>query len=469
MNELQMNWYPFIIIGLLFLIIVLTIVIKYIVGFVLNTADPRNEEDDDFKYMLVYLPLVTFTLAATYLFTKNLGIAGHTLEWFNLLIRWTHVIIGIAWIGASFYFVFLENSLNRTKGLRPELVGNLWAVHGGGFYYLEKYKVAPKQLPDKLHWFKYEAYFTWISGFILLCIVFYFNAKGMLINPEANISEGMAISIGLSVLLLGWLCYDLLCKTKLVHYGWLFTAIGFGSILLLSWALSHVFNGRGTYIHIGALLGTLMAGNVFRAIIPAQKALVSAVKAGRLPDPELGKTAGLRSLHNNYMTLPVVFIMISNHFPSTFGHEYNWAILGGLFVASGLLRHHLNLKEKGREASWILPISTFLIFTLAYVTAPTIQSGDNSALPEVHFSQVNQIIKTRCTTCHSAKPTDDLWKTAPNGVKMDLPEEIIALKDKIFTRAVMTKNMPLANKTNMTDEERLMIKSWILSGGLLEN
>lgn len=446
-----------------FIALVLTLVLYKLNKVNSKISSNAAEEDEEFKSILVFTPLIILVACMSYLFAKEHGVGGHAMEWFNLLVRWTHVIIGIAWIGASFYFVFLENSLNRTKGLRDELIGNLWAVHGGGFYYLEKYKTAPKELPEKLHWFKYEAYFTWITGMLLLFIVFYFNAKEMLIDKSVlELESWQAIGIGLGTLTFGWIVYDLICRTKFVQNGWLFAIFGFLFTTAVAYFLTSVLSSRAAYIHVGAFLGTLMAGNVFRAIIPAQKALVAAVKKNELPDPALGKHAGLRSLHNNYMTLPVVFIMISNHFPSTFGNEYNWAILAGLFLASGLFRHYLNLTEKGQQANWILPISTFLIFALAYVTSPTYNSNEDELIENVTFAQVNDVMQMRCVTCHSANPTDDLWKNAPNGVKFDTEEEILLKKEKIMTRVVTTKNMPLANKTNMTDQERLLIKSWIL-------
>lgn len=429
-----------------------------------NRVDKHvDETDDEFKNILIFTPIILFAAVIIYMIARQYGISGHVMEWFNLLVRWTHVIIGIAWIGASFYFVFLENSLNRTKDLRDELVGNLWAVHGGGFYYVEKYKTAPKQLPNKLHWFKYEAYFTWITGIMLLFIVFYFNAKEMLIdNSVMQLEPWQAIGIGIGTLAVGWIVYDLICSSKLVQNGWLFATFGFLFTTGLAYVLTSVLSSRGAYIHVGAFLGTLMAGNVFKAIIPAQKALVAAVKEGKMPDPALGKHAGLRSLHNNYMTLPVVFIMISSHFPSTFGNQYNWAILASLFLASGLFRHYLNLKEKGKEANWIIPISTFIVFTLGYVTSPTYNNSSDDLIENVTFNQVNQVMQLRCITCHSANPSDETWKSAPNGVKFDTKEEILLKKEKIMARVVTTKNMPLGNKTNMTEEERLLVKSWIV-------
>ncbi|NNE28761.1 MAG: urate hydroxylase PuuD, partial [Saprospiraceae bacterium] len=260
---------------------------------------------------------------------------GYVMEWLNLLIRWAHVVAGIMWIGASFYFVFLENNLNRTKNIRNELAGNLWAVHGGGFYFLEKYKIAPKKIPKDLHWFKYEAYFTFITGFLLLVVVYYLDARAFLIDPSvADISIPMAITIGLASLAIGWIVYDRMCKSPLVEKPILFAIVGFILLTLMAYALTQLFNPRAAFIHIGAMIGGIMVGNVFFNIIPAQKAMVKAATIGEPLDPSLGKKAGQRSYHNNYFTLPVIFIMISNHFPSTFGHEFNWAILAAISLIS---------------------------------------------------------------------------------------------------------------------------------------
>ena len=392
---------------------------------------------------------------------------GHIFEWLNLLVRWFHITIGIAWIGASFYFIFLENSLNRTKNLRDELAGNLWAVHGGGFYYVEKYKLAPEEIPKELHWFKYEAYFTWISGFCLLCIVYYFNAKGMLIDPNlADISPAMGIAIGIGSLVVSWVVYDLMCKSPLAKQPVLFALVGFALATGLAYFLCQIFNSRAAYIHIGAMLGTLMAGNVFWGIIPAQKAMVQAAKEGKELDPALGKNAGLRSLHNNYMTLPVLFVMISNHFPSTFGHDYNWAVLAGISLASAVFKHYLNLKERGQEASWIVPIAAIMMMGVAFATAPV--SNLDSCEEEVSFTQVYNVISARCLSCHSSSPTDDINKVAPNGVKYDTPEEIVKMTDKIMQRAVLTNSMPQNNKTGMTPEERALIGCWIEQGAKVD-
>ena len=409
-----------------------------------------------------------FLAYGIYLLVDHYGIGAHVMDWVHLIFRWAHVILGISWIGASFYFIFLENSLNRTENLRDELAGNLWAIHGGGFYYVEKYKIAPGELPKKLHWFKYEAYFTWLTGIILLTLVYYFNAKTFMIDPDvAKISPAASILIGIGTLIFGWLVYDFLCRTPLIQLKKTFAIIGFLIITLISFFLSHFLSGRAAFIHVGALIGTIMAGNVFFVIIPAQKAMVKAAKHGQPLDPNLGKYAGLRSLHNNYMTLPVIFVMISNHFPATFGNAFNWAVLAGLTLASVAVRHYINLHEKGQHAAWMIPFAAIALIALVIVTAPTPSSRKSSA--PVAFSQVQPIFKARCQNCHSANPTDDVQKVAPGGVMFDTPEQIQKMSARILIRAVQTKTMPQANKTGITEEERELIGLWIDQGAKIEN
>lgn len=393
---------------------------------------------------------------------------GFVMEWLNLIIRWAHVVVGIMWIGASFYFIFLENNLNRTDNVRDELAGNLWAIHGGGFYFLEKYKVAPKTLPKTLHWFKYEAYFTWISGFTLLTIVYYMDAKSFLIDPQvADLSITTAITIGVGTMVVGWIVYDAMCKSPLIKHPVLFAIIGFLLLVGVSYFLSTVFSSRAAYIHVGALIGTIMAWNVYFVIIPSQKALVKAAVLGKPLDPSLGKKAGERSLHNNYFTLPVIFIMISNHFPSTYGHEYHWIILMVLTLASAGIKHYWNLLERGERSRYILPVSIVAMISLALVTSPLMEkSGDEYG--EVSFQQVNDIIMSRCIQCHSVTPTDDTWNSAPNSVMFDTPDQIKAQAERIMVRSVRTQTMPLGNKTNMTEEERELIRAWILQGAKTE-
>lgn len=392
---------------------------------------------------------------------------AHFWEWMNMAIRLMHITFGIAWIGASFYFVFLENALNRTKNLRDELAGNLWAVHGGGFYYLEKYKTAPKEIPSELHWFKYEAYFTWLSGIALLFVVYYFNAKAFLIDKNVlDISPLAGIAIGISSFAMAWSIYDLLCKTPLIKKGTWLAVIGFLITAAFAWFYCQVFSGRAAYIHFGAMLGTLMAGNVFFVIIPAQKAMVKAAKNKTPLDPNLGKHAGMRSLHNNYLTLPVLFVMISNHFPSTFGHEYQWAVLASISLGSAGVKHYLNLREQGRLSVLVLPVSILLLLAVAFITAP--RASTEECQSAVSFAQIYPIINERCISCHSSKPTDEAWAAPPNGVVYDTPEDISKLTDKIMQRVVLTKTMPQNNKTGMTSEERELIRCWIEQGASLE-
>lgn len=407
---------------------------------------------------------VVFGGYLTYAAVDGTPMYGYTMEWLNLAIRWTHAIAGIMWIGASFYFIFLENNLNRTHGLRDELAGNLWAIHGGGFYYVEKYKVAPKVIPRDLHWFKYEAYFTWLSGFCLLFVVYYADAKAFMIDPTiADLSPAGAIGLGLGSLVLGYIIYDWMCRSRLILNQGRFALVGTVILGIMTYALTHLMSGRAAYIHVGAVLGTIMAGNVFFTIIPSQKALVRAAKTGQPLDDTLGKKAGQRSLHNNYITLPVVFIMISNHFPSTFGHAWNWLVLMVIVVASAGIKHYWNLLDRGQSRPMVLAASIIALVTLSFVISPAFEDTLDANVP-TSFEEANAVIQARCVQCHSASPTDDQWTSAPNGVMYDTPEQIAAMADKIMTRAVRTKTMPQGNKTGMTDEERTILKRWILQG-----
>ncbi|GAC1369397.1 MAG: urate hydroxylase PuuD [Hymenobacter sp.] len=421
-----------------------------------------------YSYALVLLAVVA-AVGICYVLVRDTPWAGHLLEWLNIVVRLMHVTFGIAWIGASFYFVFLENALNRTDNVRDELAGNLWAVHGGGFYYLEKYKLAPKIIPKRLHWFKYEAYFTWLSGFSLLFVVYYFNASAMLIDPRVLALSPLAgVGIGVGSFALAWLVYDGLCRTALGRSRWL-TVVGFAIATGFAFFYAQVFSARAAYIHFGAMLGTLMVGNVFFTIIPAQKAMVKAATEGTPLDPTLGKNALARSLHNNYFTLPVLFVMVSNHFPSTFGHAYPWAILAAITLGTAGVKHWLNLREKHQSNAWVLPASAAVLLGVVFVTAPPTTPGGTAAAPctqPVPMSQVNMIVQQRCIQCHSAHPTDDVFKSPPNGVVYDSPEDIIRLKDKIMQRVVVTKTMPQNNKTQITQQERDLIACWINQGAL---
>lgn len=417
-------------------------------------------------FMYTAIILVSVAMAgALYIYVKGTPWEAHLMEWLNIVIRLMHITFGIAWIGASFYFVFLENALNRTKEVRDELAGNLWAVHGGGFYYLEKYKVAPKTIPKHLHWFKYEAYFTWLSGFCLLFVVYYFNASALLIDKNVlDITPLYGIAIGVGSFVVAWILYDLLCKSSLVKNPILFTLIGSVALTGFAYFYSHVFSSRAAYIHFGAMIGSIMVANVFFVIIPAQKAMVKAAREGVPVDPQLGKNALARSLHNNYFTLPVLFVMISNHFPTTFGYENPWLILIIITVGTAGVKHYLNLREKGQLAVWVLPVSVVILLAGAFISAPPKDPGACNS--KIDFSEVNAIIQNRCTPCHSSKPTDDVYKAPPNGVMYDTPEDIVKKKDLIMQRVVITKTMPQNNKTNITQKERDIIRCWIEQGAV---
>ena len=264
---------------------------------------------------------------------------GHVVEWLNLLIRWIHFIVGVAWIGASFYFNWLENQLDRRAPQEDGIAGHLWAVHGGGFYHLKKFQVAPETLPEQLHWFKWEAYMTWVSGMCLLAVVYYFNANVYLIEPgRADLTPVSASLIGIGAIVASWFIYDFLCKSSLRDQPLLLSVSLFVYLFMLAVVLSDLFSGRGAYIHVGAAIGTIMVGNVFFVIIPAQRELVNALVENRAPDPSPGKNGLLRSRHNNYLTLPVLFIMISNHFPSTYGDPFNWAVLAAVSIIGVAVR-----------------------------------------------------------------------------------------------------------------------------------
>lgn len=430
----------------------------------LDVEKKKEEIASSQNFVYTALVLVSVAMVASlYLYVSGTAWESHLMEWMNIVLRLMHFTFGIAWIGASFYFVFLENALNRTKDVRDELAGNLWAVHGGGFYYLEKYKVAPKTIPKHLHWFKYEAYFTWVTGFCLLFVVYYFNASALLVDKNIlDISPLAATGIGVGSFIVGWVIYDLLCKSPLIKEPIVFTLVGFVALVGFAYFYSHVFSGRAAYIHFGALVGSIMVANVFFVIIPAQKAMVRAAKRGLPPDPQPGKNALNRSLHNNYLTLPVLFVMISNHFPTTFGYEQPWLILVIISLGTAGVKHYLNLREKGQLAVWVLPVSVVILLAGAFISAPPKDPGACNS--KIEFSEVNAIIQARCVSCHSSKPTDDVYKAPPNGVIYDTPDDIVRKAALIMQRVVITKTMPQNNKTNITEKERDILRCWIEQG-----
>lgn len=392
--------------------------------------------------------------------------APYIFDWLNLLLRWGHLITGIAWIGASFYFIWLDNSLeepseeNKQKGIG----GQLNSIHGGGFYEVAKYKLAPPTMPKTLHWFKWEAYSTWLTGFCLLTLMYYIGAQTYLIDPSKTVLEPwMAILISLATLIIGWLVYDALCKSPLAKNSWLLAVLLMVLIGLLAWGLGKVFSDRAAYLHVGALIGTCMAANVLFVIIPGQNALVAAVEAGQAPNPKYAKASKLRSVHNNYLTLPVLFLMISNHYPMTYGHAHAWAVLLAIIVIGAWTRHFFNLRHKGVVRPGILISSLVALALLAWLISP--HSADSVAQTAVsnglNDAQALALVHKHCTSCHSASPSDEIFKVAPAGVMLDSLEQIHQWKSRIQARAVISKDMPFMNKTGMTDEERVQLGAWL--------
>ncbi len=413
---------------------------------------------------------------------------SYGVEWLNLLVRWLHLITGIAWIGASFYFVWLDNSIRPPKPgselAKKGVSGELWAVHGGGFYNPQKYLVAPGELPEDLHWFKWEAYATWLTGFAMLFIVYYFNASAMMIDKNvADLTGLQAVGVGIGTLLGGWLVYDTLCKTKLSENPAALGTVLFVLIVAMAYVLTHTLSGRAAYIHVGAMIGTMMVGNVLFVIIPGQRKLVQAMEKGQSPDPIYGKRAKVRSVHNNYFTLPVLLIMISNHYAMTYTHAYSWLVLAAIMAAGVLIRHFFNLRHAGKVSIGFPAAGAALLVAVAVAIAPAPRKpaaapavaaadahGHEGAAPAAGAAgaadraSVQAVVTQRCVSCHSANPTQPGFASAPGGVVLDTQEQTKQQAAKVFQRAVQNKDMPLANMTQMTDAERALIGTWFESG-----
>ena len=418
------------------------------------------------------------------------------LDWISLFVRWFHVVAGVAWIGASFYFIWLDNNLRTPPKWKQDkgIKGDLWAIHGGGFYEVAKYAYGPEKMPETLHWFKWEAYTTWLSGFALLIIVYYFGASAYLIDPSVNaMSPAMAISLGLGLIFGGLALYEFACRSPLAKYP---LAFGIGLVALVcavSYLSTQWFSGRGAYIHVGALIGTIMAGNVFFNIMPNQRKMVAAVAEKKEIDPAWGASAKLRSVHNNYFTLPLLFIMISNHYPMTYQHPQNWLVLIAIMAAAAWIRHFFNLRHVGTTKPSILLSGAVAMLAIAlWVSWPQAssmqplshddtlasssmnsESAEQSA-PSTSLTSSNGIekasiigsehvaglINTHCVSCHSRTPTDDIFKVAPLGVVLDSWEDIERFAPQVVRRTTVTKDMPFLNKTKMTEEERQVIARW---------
>lgn len=391
---------------------------------------------------------------------------AYVVDWLNMLVRWAHFITGIAWIGSSFYFIWLDNHLEapRKDSDRDEGIGGeVWSVHGGGFYRAQKFTTAPSQLPDTLHWFKWEAYTTWLSGMFLLILVYWYSAEVYLVDPGvADMSRGTAVAIAAAFIVGGWFIYDLLCRSPLGNSE---TTIGIVLLLLtalLAWGLCQLFGGRGAYIHFGAVLGTIMVANVFFVIIPGQKQMVAAAARGEVPDPTPGIRGKQRSVHNTYFTLPVVFVMTSNHFAMTYAHEYNWLILIAISLAGALIRIYFVARHKGRASVLPIVVAAILLLAVSFLIAP--RSTAAGAHGVSNFADVRRVVTERCTTCHSANPSHPAFPAAPGGVMFDNDAQIIAEALRIHQQTVITRVMPIGNLTNISDAERDLIDQWFQTG-----
>ncbi len=393
---------------------------------------------------------------------------GIILDWLNLILRWAHIVVGIAWIGSSFYFMWLDAHLEEPATADDEVEGQLWMVHSGGFYRVDKITVAPKVMPRTLHWFKWEAGWTGITGFLLLAVVYYLGSEAFLIDPDvSNITKIDAVAIGVGTVIIGWVLYDTLYMSRWGQKnGTIAAAVAFLGLCGSAFFLTNFLSGRGAYVHMGALMGLIMVLNVWVRIIPGQQNLVNARKAGTEPDPIYGIRAKQRSVHNNYMTLPVVFVMMSSHYPETFGHPYNWAALIVLFIIGAVVRHWFNLRNSGSTAIWPIPMAVAGIIALAaWISGPQISAKIAAGnTPPVKFDQINTLVKIRCASCHSAQPVQQGFGTPPKNIKFDTPADIKKHAAMIKRTTVATKTMPLGNITKMTEEERKLLGLWIDQG-----
>jgi uncharacterized membrane protein len=386
-------------------------------------------------------------------------------ELLDLVIRWVHVIAGIMWIGNSLLFNWLDRNLRPLKEPKERVEGEIWLLHSGGFYQVEKKQLAPSQMPEMLHWFKWQNAATWLSGVALLIVVYYMGGAAYMVDPAvADISAGTAIAIGVGALVGSWFVYDLLWRSPIGKNTPLAFAISFVLLIAITYGLSRLLSGRAAYIHVGVMLGTLMTGNVWLHVLPSQRELVAATVAGKPQDPALAYRAKQRSIHNNYMTFPVLFIMVSNHFPSTYGTQLNWLILAILMLGSAAVRHFMNIRFW--YGGWLRAAAGAALLTLAlvYILTARARGPASAAGGPVTFAAAQGVISRRCVTCHSATPTDNQFTVAPVGVAFDTPEQIKSRAAQIKERAVTLKTMPLGNKTGITEEERALLGRWIDQG-----
>ncbi|HZA01909.1 MAG TPA: urate hydroxylase PuuD [Hyphomicrobiaceae bacterium] len=384
-------------------------------------------------------------------------------DWLNLLIRWAHLIAGIGWIGTSFYFIALDLSLKKRERMREGVDGTAWEVHGGGFYHVERYTVAPKELPDDLIWYKWEAYLTWVTGFLLLLTQYYWHATAYLIDPRVlELAPAGAIGISIVSLIVGWFTYDGLCRSSLGKDPvWLAAAV-FLLILTASYLYSHVYSGRGALIHVGAFIGTIMAANVLGVIIPNQKRIVEALIKGQSTDPALGAKAKQRSLHNTYLTLPVLLMMVSNHYAFLTNHPHAWILVGLVLVMGACLRYFLVSFEVGEplaKIGWTLPVIAVALAVAMVMTMP--RANRQVAGMKVSDARVTEITHKHCVTCHASKTTHEAFPEAPKGVMLESLQDLRRYAVLIEQQAVQSDAMPLGNETGMTAEERRELGAWL--------
>lgn len=396
-------------------------------------------------------------------------------DWAAFAVRWLHVITGIAWIGSSFYFVALDLGLRQRPGLPAGAHGEEWQVHGGGFYHIQKYLVAPAEMPEHLTWFKWESYATWLSGFAMLAIVYYAGADLFLIDRNVlDVSAPVAILISLACLVSGWIVYDLLCRSPLGNHDTLLMLVLYAILVFMAWGLTHLFTGRAAFLHLGAITATIMSANVFMVIIPNQKIVVADLIAGRKPDPKYGKIAKTRSTHNNYLTLPVLFLMLSNHYPLAFGTQFNWVIASLVFLIGVLIRHFFNTQHarKGNPTWTWLAAAILFIIIMWLSTVPKVLTGEQkmSSAAEVyatstHFPAARDTVLGRCSMCHTQEPVYEGIYHAPKGVILDSDAAIAEHAREIYLQAGRSHAMPPGNVTQITDQERALLVTWFEEAG----
>ena len=386
-------------------------------------------------------------------------------DWLNLLIRWSHLVAGIAWIGTSFYFIALDISLRRRDDAPEGVTGTAWEVHGGGFYRVDKYPVAPPSLPEHLTWFRWEAYLTWVTGFALLVVQFYFDAPTWLIDPAVMpLGSWQAIAISVASLAAGWVAYTVLCRSKISVYTAVLAVAVFALFVAATWGYTQVFSARAALVHAGALIGTIMAFNVFMVIIPNQKKVTAALVSGEVPDPGLGEVAKQRSLHNTYLTLPVLLLMVSGHYPMLTGHPHAWLLVALIIVGGGCARHFLVHVEVGKpfaSVAWTLPVVAVALALAVSLTAPASRDSSVARPQSVSDVEVLRITDAHCASCHAQQPTHPAFETAPKNLVLEMTADLRRYADLIDLHAVRTRSMPLGNETGMTDAERSRLGAWL--------